>query len=175
MSSSTRYNELISKIKAGQYDQKQLLNLLENATRLDNVEVVEAVRLQMRRDFPSAATKHFGAKGEDAKIKLEETISILIKEFDLSNNRTRSKNIVKVGGDRISGETYIDYYISYKNEDGYAVVLGLIQKDIDADLNVRFVYYKTGKDSFKEEQIFPISDYEMALNMYKNRLSEIVR
>ncbi len=81
----------------------------------------------MRVKFPKSAKGILGGKSAKAQELLEEIFSVLIKEFDWSNNKVKTK--VKDGGKMISGEWFVDCYISYKNNDDYATGFGYIQKN----------------------------------------------
>lgn len=172
MSSQDMRQKIINKIARGEYPEKELIGLKTNATERGYPDVIKAVEHQMRKQFPKAASKVFGAKGDDAKAKLEETYSELAAAFDLSKNKMR--NGVKAGGERIKGKVYIDWYISYRNADKYGVLLGLIQEAVDTELKAVVRYSKTGKGKFEEEQFFEMLEYPRAVDLYKSHLAKVI-
>ena len=172
MSPQIRQQKIINKIARGEYTEKELIGLKTNATRLDCSDIVKAVEHQMRKQFPKAATKVFGAEGDDAKARLEETYNELAAKFDLSKNKIGKG--VKTGGERIKGNAYIDWYISYRNDDGYGAFLGLMQEAVDTELKVRVRYSKIGKGKFEEEQFFGMHDYAQAVELYKAHLAKVI-
>lgn len=161
----------MNKISSGDYSEKELINLKNNAIRLGHQDIADVVELQMRKQFPRAASKQFGAKGDFAQLKLEAADKEISSAFDLSKNR--NNNGVKVGGGIMSGESYIDYYLSYKNDEGLGAFLGLIQETVDSELKVRVGLYKTGKDRFDEALFFVMDDFSKAVGLYKTHLTKI--
>jgi hypothetical protein len=172
MNQASKNESLINKISEGTYTEKELINLNTNAVRLGYQDVIDAIEIQMRKQFPRAATKEYGAKGDAAQQKLDEAFKEIQASFDLTKNR--NNNGVKVGGGVMSGDAYIDYYISYKNDDGYGVYLGLIQETVDSELKARVGSYKTGKDKSEETFYFSIDEISEALMLYKKHLTEII-
>ena len=172
MSSQDMRQKIINKIARGEYPENELIGLKTNATERGYPDVIKAVEFQMRKQFPKAATKIFGAKGDDAKTKLEETNNELMAIFDLSNNKIGKG--VKAGGERIKGNAYIDWYISYQNADRCCALLGLIQETVETELKVRVKYYKTGKGKFEEEQFFGMLEYPQAVELYKAHLAKVI-
>lgn len=164
--------KIINKIARGEYSEKDLIGLKINATERGYSDIIKAVEYQMRKQFPKAASKVFGAKGDDAKAKLEETYSKLATAFDLSRNKMR--NGVKAGGERIKGKAYIDWYISYRNADGYGALLGLMQETVDTELKAVVRHSKTGKWKFEEEQFFEMLEYPRAVELYKSHLAKMI-
>jgi hypothetical protein len=171
MNQASKNENLINKISEGSYSEKELINLHSNGIRLGHQDVVDTIELQMRKQYPRAASKKYGAKGNVAQTKLEAAYKEISEAFDLSKNR--NNNGVKVGGGIMSGESYIDYYISYKNEDGFGTFLGLIQETVDSELKVRVGLYKTGKDKFDEDIYFVLDDFLKAVDLYKDHLSKV--
>ena len=172
MNQASKNESLINKISEGTYTEKELINLNTNAVRLGYQDVIDAIELQMRKQFPRAATKEYGAKGDVAQQKLDEAYKEIQASFDLTKNR--NNNGVKVGGGVMSGDAYIDYYISYKNDDGQGVYIGLIQETVESELKVRVSNYKTGKDKSDESVSFSINELSKALDIYKRYLSNII-
>lgn len=164
--------QLIESIRSGKYSERELINLYKNATTRNATAVMEAVKIKMRADFPRAANRMFGAKENEANALLEDVFRKLSVAHDLTKNRL--KNGVKAGGEMISGQKYIDVYISYKNSQGVGASLGLIQDDPESELTARVGYYKTGDGSFRDVEEFQMHDFERAVEAYKVRLSKVL-
>lgn len=127
--------DLIKRIEEDKFNEKQLINLYNNACSkpdIDEVEkesLIEAIEKNTRLRFPRAAKRIFGAKESVASQKLESLYIKLSKKYDLTHNRL--KNGVKVGGRMISGEYYIDVYVSYKNFENQGAAIALTQANIE--------------------------------------------
>lgn len=78
-------------------------------------ELVEAITTQMRKAYPAVANKKFGLPNQDIRQKLEEYLSDLCSRFDFFADGHKTK--VRVGGDVITGETHVNDYISYRNQE----------------------------------------------------------
>lgn len=124
----------IEKIKSGSYSEKELINLYNNARSLGAKEVVEAIEYQMRGQFPRAANRLFGQKEDSAIKRLQEVIDRLESEVNVSANKL--KNGVKTGGEKISGDKYLNIYASYRNADGFGGYISMEQDSIDSELYV---------------------------------------
>lgn len=164
--------QLIESIRSGKYSERELINLYKNATTRNAAAVMEAVKLKMRTDFSRSANRMFGAKESEASARLEDVFRKLASVHDFTANRV--KNGVKAGGEMISGQKYIDVYISYKNDKGFGAVLGLIQDDSESELTAKVSYYKTGSDGFREVLIFQLHDFEKAVEAYNVNLSKVL-
>jgi hypothetical protein len=162
---------LLEKINAGSFSEKELLNLKANAEKGGHQDIADAIYIQMRKSFPRAATKQFGAKGDDVKEMLEKIYDDIRSSFDLTKNL--HKNSVKVGGDRISGKIYISLYISYKGDNGHIIALGMTQQDVESELVVDFSARKSGSDTKDIDIKFPIQDLQMAADLFKTHLSSL--
>jgi len=160
---------LLEKINAGCFSEKELLNLKANAEKGGHQDIADAIYIQMRKSFPRAATKQFGAKGDDVKEMLEKIYSEIRSSFDLTKNF--HKNGVKVGGDRISGKTYISLYMSYKGDNGLIIAIAITQQDVDSELEVEFNCRKSGSDTKDIDIKFPIQDLQIAADLFKTHLS----
>jgi hypothetical protein len=163
--------QLIDNIRNGKFTERELINLYKNATTQNATAIMDAVKIKMRADFPRAANRMFGAKQNKATAILEDVINKLSTTYNFNANRVR--NGVKAGGEMISGKKHIDVYISYKNDNGFATSLGLIQDDLESELIAKVDYYKTGNDSFREEQVFKMHDFDHAVHAYKAQLSKV--
>src|SRR5947207_6547527 len=65
--SQSKVDLLIERIRGGQYAERELANLYDNALERDLPQVMDEIKLKMRADFPRAATRKFGAKEKPAK------------------------------------------------------------------------------------------------------------
>ena len=107
---------------------------------------------------------------------MEEIFDLLKKEFDWSKNKVKSK--VKVGGKMISGEWFVDWYISYKNDDGYSTGFAYIQKKLEDEPFLLITYGRVGQkyeNEDKEEQNFPTELKDDALKLYKSFLLKTIK
>lgn len=171
----------VEKINSGKYSQKELVTLYKNtlasknASESDREKIVSAIELSLKIKFPAAAKKMFGAKDADARDILDKIFNSMIAQFDLSSNTVG--NGVKTGGLMISGEYYIDVYLSYKNNDKQAAFLNLTQEKADGELVARVGRYQTAsKDTSRliKDEVFDLSDLVAMENEYKNCLVEVV-
>ncbi|WP_421229835.1 hypothetical protein [Aeromonas enteropelogenes] len=97
------------------------------------------------------------------------------KSYALSNNRL--KNGVKAGGLMISGEFYIDVYMSYKNIENHGVAITLTQLDIESELTITVKRYKTyGSDSgtIKVHES-KMDDFDNFAQVYKEYIQELIQ
>ncbi len=168
----SEHKDLIDKVKSGRFSEQELINLYRNAEERDAVEVLEAIKLHMRAKFPRAANRIFGAKQTDAQIKLEGVLARLSEKFDLAKNRVGSR--VKAGGEMLSGNLYLDLYISYKNENQDGAALALTQDSVDSELVVNVQRYKTGQGAFRTEKKFTMDDFPLAEAEYEEHLKGIL-
>ena len=118
--------KLVQSIESGKYDDKQLVNLYRNTEKYDSITeedrelVMEAVETELRKTYPRKAKAKFGPVDARPREVLEELYASVSNRFDLSKNTL--KNGVKTGGAMISGDGYIDLYISYKAKNKNGVV-----------------------------------------------------
>jgi hypothetical protein len=110
-------------------------------------------------------------KSSDAKILLEEVYSDLIKNFDLSKNKV--KNGVKPGGYMIGGQMYVDWYISYKNDEKFNTGFCYLQKSEETEPYIQVNFRKVGTN-LDEKKDFPIPLKDEALLLFKNHLLKII-
>lgn len=145
----------------------------KNISENDRDRLVEKLEEKMRRITPRVANQIFGPKDNEARILLEEAFSELETYFDFSQNKVG--NGVKTGGHMISGQAYIDVYISYKNENQTHVALGLYQVELGSPLLCRVRRYSTLKDSLEPESVVELdaAKFDIALNEYRRLLSDI--
>jgi hypothetical protein len=129
--------------------------------------VLEAIEVRMRTDFPAAARKVFGAKGEQAEDLLTRAQEEIRGRFDLSNNGRG--NHVMVGGDeRRTGDVYLSRYIAYRGKgekDG--ATLELIQDHPGAELRARLRSDRVRSPGAKpKDQWFAAGDFPLAQQAY---------
>jgi transcriptional regulator of heat shock response len=122
--------------------------------------------------FPKKnSRKMLNNKSSEAKILLEEVYNDLIKSFDLSKNNV--KNGVKPGGYMIGGQMYVDWYISYKNDEKFNTGFCYLQKSQETEPYIEVNYRKVGSD-LDEKKNFPIALKDEALSLFKNHLLKII-
>jgi hypothetical protein len=166
------YSELVRKIEAGGFSERELLNLYTNAQERQIAEVAAAVMVQLRDRFSRTANRVFGAKQADAQSHLEAVLADLSERFDLSANQVGSG--VKAGGDMLAGKKYLDLYISYKNASSDGVLLALIQEEASSPLMVYLRIYRTGKEASEVASCWPAVELPQAAALYEERLKAIV-
>tara|TARA_R110001592_G_scaffold112965_1_gene311584 strand:+ start:6643 stop:7173 length:531 start_codon:yes stop_codon:yes gene_type:complete len=172
--------ELVERIEANRYDEKQLINLYNNANANNDLSeekkenLIEAIEKNTRLRFPKAAKRIFGAKESVATEMLEKLYTKISASYDLTGNKL--KNGVKTGGLMISGKLYIEVYISYKNADNQGVFLSLTQDAVDDELVVIVRRYSTRKteSGVKGEKTGGIDRFHEFSNVYEEYLKEIL-
>lgn len=162
--SQSSEGQLIERIRSGKFSERELINLWQNAETRGVTAVMNAVKIQMRADFPRTANRMFGAKESEAKALLEEVFCKLAAAHNLSGNRL--KNGVKAGGDMISGQKFVDVYLSYRNASGVGAILILAQDDPASELTAKVGYYEAGNGTFEGERAFQMHDFERAVEAY---------
>lgn len=181
VNNSMQISNLITKIESNLFSEKELINLFNNATlnkkinEEDKARLIISIEKNTRLRFPKSAKRIFGAKESFAESKLETLYQDLCKEFNLSNNRL--KNGVKTGGLMISGESYINVYMSYRNIENHGVAITLTQPDIESELTVTVKRYKTyGSDSgtinIHESEM---DDFDNCAQIYKAYIQELIQ
>lgn len=65
--SREKVERLIEGVQSGKFNERELINLYDNAHERDISEAMEAIELKMRADFPRAATRKFGPKEKARK------------------------------------------------------------------------------------------------------------
>ena len=110
-------------IKKDNVTYPELVNLYRNTAKSKTINEIEreiltqALETVMRTSFPQQASNVLGRKDDKPVEVLEEVYNTVQTKFDLSGNL--HKNGVKVSGDMIGGRSYIGWYISYKNRQGW--------------------------------------------------------
>ncbi len=171
---------LLEKINSGGMTVQQLQNVYANTQKhpeisdLQREDLIEAITSEMRKAYPSIANKKFGRVNKDSRKKLETYLEELKSRFDLSENGHKTK--VKVGGDVIAGETLINDYISYRNQNTKVMChLFFVQKDHDAprQLHVAMNELKAwGQNDC--ERIFPETAFEEASAVFEDYLQRVL-
>jgi len=172
--------ELVQKIEADKYNEKELINLYNNANNKkglseeDKEVLVEAIEKNTRLRFPRAAKRIFGAKDSVANTILEKLHKTLSQSINFTSNKL--KNGVKTGGCMISGEFYIDVYMSYKNSDNQGASISLTQATIDDELIVTVRRYNTHKpdSGVKNEDKGSMDSFNDHAKTYQNYLGELI-
>lgn len=138
--------------------------------------VLAAIEVRMRTDFPKAARKVFGARGQQAEDILERVRDVVSTQFDLSSNFLG--NHIKIGGDeRRAGASYLYRYLSYRaTGQQYGAQIALIQSDPAAELRIMVRYSRVlaGTDNFEQLQWFDLGDIGQAQQAYLALLDKLV-
>lgn len=71
--SPEKVGRLIELVQGGKFNERELLNLYDNASEREVSAVMDAIKVKMRADFPRAATRKFGRKEEQAQVPAEQT------------------------------------------------------------------------------------------------------
>ena len=88
--------DLVQKIEADKYNEKQLINLYNNANNKkglseeDKEVLVEAIEKNTRLRFPRAAKRIFGAKESVANTILEKLHQTLSQSIDFTSNKLKN-------------------------------------------------------------------------------------
>lgn len=159
-------------IEEDRLDEKQLLSLLNNAIEKNHTVLIDKIKLKLRIKHPRAANKRFGSKERDVVDTLTATYNMVKEQFDLIGNNV--KNGVKAGGPMKTGERYLCYYISYKNDQGHACALTVNQKTVDSEVYCIVKDYVVGDDTQIVERRFDMGLYNEAVLCYIQLLKEIV-
>lgn len=161
-------SSIVSKVRSGKLTERELINLYKNATERDALDVVEAIKLQMRNQFPRAARRLFGAKTAQAIAVLEDVLKKISVTIDLNGNAV--KNGVKPGGHMLSGKMYVNVYASYRNSKGYGVFFSLDQDTAESELVAVVGEYKVGTDRYANQETFTIDRIDEARERYEQLL-----
>ncbi len=163
---------------AGLKTPKQLQTLYHNVSRsktitdIERETLVESLELRMREVAPAAATRLFGPKDSEAQQFLHRTYKALADEFDLSANRVR--NGVKIGGDMIKGEKFVDVYLSYKSVGNVNVGLAWLQDSANSDRYLIVSVRQVGStDSIRKWERFEVGQEHAAVDNYRSELSKV--
>ena len=171
--------DVIENIESNKYNEKKLIVLYGNINKKEGLSeedkevLIEAIEKNTRLRFPRAAKRIFGSKETIASTILEKLDQKLIQSIDYTSNKL--KNGVKIGGQMISGEFYIDVYMSFKNSDNQGASISLTQKTIDDELVVTVRRYSThNPDSgVKDEKKGGIDSFDYYAKIYQSHLDEI--
>ena len=163
---------------AGLKTSRQLQTLYDNVGRNKTItdyereELVDTLELRMREVAPAVATKLFGPKDSEAQQFLQRTYDALARDFDFSANRVR--NGVKIGGDMIKGEKFVDVYLSYKSADNVNVGLAWLQDSANSDRYLIVSVRQVGStDSIRKWERFEVGQEHAAVDNYRSELSKV--
>lgn len=180
---SQRLANLLLAIQKETISYKQLINASSNvfikAEDSNDPEIdfvlceIEKIKWgRFTKETKRASSTVRGKQHEEIKEKLQTTLDAASERFDLSSNRLLTK--VKIGGDMIGGRALTDIYISYKNNDGEACVLGAYQQDGSSLLVWRFrPYKKSNNDHQVDYQNFDYQKHSEASDIFLEHLSKI--
>lgn len=65
--SAEKIEHFIERVQNGNFSERELINLYDNANERHVTAVMGAIEIKMRADFPRAATRKFGPKEKDRK------------------------------------------------------------------------------------------------------------
>ncbi len=158
---------------------KQLVNLLNNVkaealiTEEDKELLVDTIAKRLKVISPSKAKVIFGDKGTEAIEILTRVHDIISSKHDLTKNVL--KNGVKTGGNMMSGEAYICFYLSYKNSDQQGCALTYFQESVETLPQLFVKRYRTGKLREEPEEFsFSTAQFEEVAALYDNYLSTLL-
>ncbi|MBM5788061.1 MAG: hypothetical protein FJ375_05010 [Pelagibacterales bacterium] len=156
-------------------DLQNFYNNASNDKKITDYEkeiLTELCEKIIRERFPRKnSRKILNNKSSEAKVLLEEVYSNLIKNFDLSKNKV--KNGVKPGGYMIGGQMYVDWYISYKNDEKFNTGFCYLQKSQETEPYIEVNFRKVGTD-LDERKNFSIALKDDAILLFKNYLLKII-
>jgi hypothetical protein len=113
---------------------------------------------------------------EYPRAMLEKLFDEAKRRFDLSDNE--HGNHVRVGGDMIKGEKYLDLYISYKSPNKWVAGLAWVQETALSQLLIRVDTYHKGRASNPDTHIvkdFNLENEAEAIDLFLKLLSDIDR
>lgn len=166
------YTSTIEKIQTGSLSERELINLYNNALQREAVDVIDAIERQMRGQFPRAANRLFGKKEKFAEQCLSDVLGKLGQVVNLEGNKL--KNGSKPGGQKLSGEKYLNVYASYRNDFGIGGYLSMEQDTIESELYAIVGHYKIGNNGFRNEQRFTMGEFVEAGNEYIRIVRSII-
>jgi hypothetical protein len=105
---------------------------------------------------------------------LEKLYNSLSTSINFKYNKL--KNGVKTGGRMISGEFYIDVYMSYKNSENQGAYISLTQKTINDELIVTVGRYSTHNvnSGVRNESEAGIDAFDDQVKIYQQHLGGII-
>lgn len=177
---SERVRRALQAIETKEMTRAGLRNFYANATRDPDITeaereaVIAALEARIRISAPRDAKALFGPKDAEARALLGKIHDALADEFDLSGNTVGSG--VKTGGSMISGEVYVDVYISYKGADRRHAILGYLIAKPGADPMLVVRLYQTGKEVSEPDirEDYPAEELEQACARYRGHLVRIL-
>lgn len=172
---------ILALIKQGHYGARQLCNLFRNVganKELDDAQresLVEAIEIQLWKDYSREAQRLFGARNRKTRSKLENYFTSLQERFDLSANH--HKNKVKVGGNVIAGDAKIFDYISYRNNDTRRIAFLAFRKiGEDMPLDIAVGKYVVGENDVMDPSFrtFIPAKFDAATELFENYLTSVL-
>lgn len=153
---------------AAEEDANSLRNIHANISRhaglddADRERLNEAVVNRLRVVSPKLAKSFGGPKDGPARAWLQTVFEQSAAMFDLSGNVL--KNGVKTGGLMISGQAYLDVYLSYKNAAGLNLALTWLQEAPEKDATLTLSLREPGVSGrgLIEEAVFDDQDQAAA-------------
>jgi hypothetical protein len=166
----------IERARTDKFENGGIVRYYEQALRNGaHEDVLAAIELRMRSDFPREARKVFGARGDLAEQMLSRVREAVLQQFDLGGNGLG--NHIKVGGDeRRTGDAYLYRYLSYRaSGQQYGAQLALIQDTPATELRVMVRYSRVyaGADNIDERQWFAAGDIGQAQEAYLALLDKL--
>jgi len=70
--SAAKIGHVVERVQNGNFNERELINLYDNANKRDVSAIMDVVKIRMRADFPRAATRKFGPKENDRKLPVAE-------------------------------------------------------------------------------------------------------
>lgn len=177
---SPKVQNVLNLIEQKEMEWHEYVHLYENASNYEYITdyerelILDNLIVILRTKFPKKSSKILGNKSTDALELLGGFLNIFIKEFNLENNRVG--NHVKAGGSMISGEEFICWYLSYKNNWGWSCGIGYHQKSPNDLPYLEVVKKEIKKNSSFEPKVklYQLSEKEVAFQKYRNYLNEII-
>lgn len=172
---------ILNMIDSGRFDADGLTNLYVNAsshaklTEPQREDIISAIELRLRKDFPRIAKKKFGPTNRETREQLDTYYSGLKDRFDLSNNY--HKNGVKLGGHVIAGTAVIDDYISYRNNITKTnCSFGYKQVDHESPKLITVGMGPVGaiENELPSYQEFPESAFDAAAELFEAYLEKVI-
>jgi hypothetical protein len=156
--------QLLEKIRSASLTEKELINLYNNARERNVQEIVAAIEVQIRGQYPRAANRLLGKKETFALECLQDALKLLEGEVDMKANNL--KNGVKPGAPKAAGKKYLNVYTSYRNAAGVGGYLSMEQDTIESEMVAVVGQYKTGTDAFRSENTYTMDAFPQAAAEY---------
>ena len=173
-----KIKELISS-KENEWTLQELQNYYNNINNSKDINenekelLVEICARIINKRFPKRNSKKIlGDKSIEGRELVEQVFSILKNEFDWSNNEVGTK--VKCGGDMISGQSAVCFYISYKNKTTKInSAFHYRQKTVDSEPYLE-VDFRELNSNTNQSKTFPVALRDEAITLYKSYLKKLI-